>query len=79
MRGGAGGCGREREAIAEGASTLGSQRRHFGVFSSAMLNPLKMMVSTVMGGKRASAMSEDGEAAPSSSPMEPAGGGFGLG
>ena len=48
--------------------SLGSQRIALGVDSSEMLKPLKMIISTTIGGNMASAASVDGAAAPSSRP-----------
>eukprot|EP00960_Hanusia_phi_P065140 766000-Hanusia_phi.AAC.10 len=42
--------------------------RSLGVFSSTMLNPLKIICSTTMGGNIASATSEEGEIAPNIKP-----------
>mmetsp|Transcript_7549 Transcript_7549/g.18520 ORF Transcript_7549/g.18520 Transcript_7549/m.18520 type:complete len:318 (+) Transcript_7549:42-995(+) len=47
---------------------FGIHQSSWGVFSSVMLKPLKMIISTMTGGRRARAASEDGATAPRSSP-----------
>ena len=51
--------------------TCGMNWRRAGVFSSAMLKPLKMIISTMIGGNIASAASDDGAAAPRRRPRPP--------